>query len=400
MPMIRQLLTFPSGWEWHVLQQSADAMQPKQPLPSRKNTSLPARAPERLRPLGNPSSSNTDGTDPSPRQELSEFKRRFPECAQWIDHSESRKTNHILVYNSEDSGTILCGTLMIQISDDASDIGPFHFWVSRHRLVSIYEDMRLPLRLQHESHISKYGECELAPEAFFIMISILLGTFHNGLDGFERRLGELEQTMRHRNRTDLLDVIFDRRYDLLHWSHLFIPIREVHAAAKEAFDEDLMETDGFKRISHKLERIETLLKHYALEIDTLISMDDAISSFRGNDIMKTLTIFTVLFLPATVIGAIWGMNFEWLPWSIQHWGFPLTMSCTAVITICIYWWLWHKGWTGDLLVKKREKPRLMESEEEHGSERSRSATHGRKRKKPPGNPHDGTLGQKSRRSRT
>src|SRR5690606_12933217 len=101
---------------------------------------------------------------------------------------------------------------------------------------------RLPLKLQNGSHTPSYDECEHAPEAFFIMISVLLDTFHGGLDGFERRLGELERTMRHRNRTDLLDVIFDRRYDLLHWSHLFIPIREVHGAAKEAFAEELIET--------------------------------------------------------------------------------------------------------------------------------------------------------------
>ena len=73
--------------------------------------------------------------------------------------------------------------------------------------------------------------------------------------------------------------------------------------------------EEFKRMEFKLDRIQSLLSHYAMEIDTLLMMDDAISNFRGNDIMKTLTIFTALFTPAAVVGGIWGMNFK--PYSLD-----------------------------------------------------------------------------------
>jgi Mg2+ and Co2+ transporter CorA len=204
------------------------------------------------------------------------------------------------------------------------------------------------------------------------MLSIILETFHAGLDGFETRLGELESTMRKENRTGLIDVIFERRYELLHWSHLFIPVRELHGAAKEAFMTELTDTEGFKRITHKLERIDALLKHYALEIDTLISMDDAISSFRGNDIMKTLTIFTVLFLPASIAGAIWGSNFVYLPLKEYKWGFTGMIIVTAVITAIIYIWLWKKGWTGDLLNGRKPQDLVADSSTSRTARKYRS----------------------------
>lgn len=394
--MIRQQLRYPSGWEWHLLQQAGEGARQEKPLPSRKSsgdTSRNAAGKRSLPPSGQ------DG-----KEQAFELKRQFPECARWIDECEARRTNQIVVDRVEGTEPIVYGTLMIQISDDASDIQPFHFWLSKQRLITIYDDIRLPLRLQNGSHSMIYEECKLAPEAFFIMISALLESFHDGLDGFERRLGELEHTMRHRNRTGLLDVIFDRRYDLLHWSHLFIPIREIHSAAKEAFSQELMDTDGFKRITYKLERIDALLKHYALEIDTLISMDDAISSFRGNDIMKTLTIFTVLFLPATVIGALWGMNFDTMPWRKQEWGFGVTCAGILLITIGIYFWLWRKGWTGDLLVKKKQKLKLMDGGDDGENGRSRSSKHGKGKRKgaqhPAANYPGGLTGQReSRRDR-
>lgn len=357
--MIHRMLRYPAGWEWHVLQQARQQAVRQEPLPSRKDM-LKQAAVTRDRQRA------TKATAKTPEQEAAEqhagkLKKLFPDCASWIDECEGRRTNHISVGNAAESGQSLNGTLMFQVSEDQSDIQPFHFWLSNRRLLTMHEDMRLPLRLQSVEHTVKLDLCDTAPEALFVMLGVMLETFHAGLDGFETRLGVLETTMRKENRTGLIDIIFERRYELLHWSHLFIPVRELHGAAKEAFMGELTETDIFKRLTHKLERIEGLLKHYALEIDTLISMDDAISSFRGNDIMKTLTIFTVLFLPASLAGAIWGANFYNLPWKDNKWGFAGVISATAVITVIIYIWLWRKGWTGDLLNGRKPQDIVADS---------------------------------------
>lgn len=376
--MIHRMLRYPAGWEWHVVQQARPQPLEQKALPSRKSVTkteepgasnhhkkkLQAQAEEHERLVA----------------EIVDLKRQFPECAGWVDDCFERRTNHISVDHLPDIGSLLCGTLMVQVTEDADDVQPLHFWMAGKRLITMHEDMRLPLRLQSGTHTLKYEECGLAPEAFFIMLGVLLETFHAGLDGFERRLGELEGTMRAQNRTGLLDVIFDRRYDLLHWNHLFVPIRELHGAAMEAFPVELAEKDAFIRITHKLERIETLLTHYAQEIDTLISMDDAISSFRGNDIMKTLTIFTVLFLPATIAGTLMGSNFEWLPFKELPWGFPAMITVVAVITICIYLWLWKKGWTGDLLHKQGSSVLTAETADQASGRLSRRARHKKDKK--------------------
>ncbi|MGO4545909.1 magnesium transporter CorA family protein [Paenibacillus sp. 2TAB23] len=350
--MIHRMLRYPAGWEWHVLQQARQQPVRDEPLPSRKNAhKLAASSREEQRAVKAFTKQEQDAAE----QHIDELKMQFPESAAWIDECAGRRTNNISVGETSRSGKLLYGTLMFQVTDDQADVQPFHFWLTDKKLLTMHEDMRLPLRLQAVQHAPKLESCTTAPEAMFIMLSIILDTFHAGLDGFEKRLGELETTMRQENRTGLIDVIFERRYDLLHWSHLFIPVREVHSAAKEAFMDDLTESDSFQRITHKLERIDALLKHYALEIDTLISMDDAISNFRGNDIMKTLTIFTVLFLPATIIGGIWGVNFENLPFKEYKWSFTAMIVAILIITSCMYVWLWKKGWTGDLLNGRSPK---------------------------------------------
>jgi len=363
--MMHRMLRFPSQWEWHVLhnqrpepiglgrRRKSDAV----PQPSAAQSHTGFRMNEITTPLRNSnyestSSENinvlTDTTDISDA-----FKKDHPELIQWLLESEGCTHNHIAVSEITGGEPVMHGTLLFQASEDQQDIIPLHFWMTRKKLVSLQSDLRLSIRLQAEPWKDKLDRCQSAPEAFFVMISCILETFHSGLDGFEQRLGNLEETMRYRNRTGLMNTIFERRYDLLHWNHLFIPIREIQGAAKEAFLETLIDREDFKRMEHKLSRIESLLMHYALEIDTLLTMDDAISTFRGNDIMKTLTIFTALFTPATVVGALWGMNFSRLPWTVQPWGFMAMCLVVIAATLVIYWWLWHKGWTGDLLKGKQ-----------------------------------------------
>ncbi|MFC4779583.1 magnesium transporter CorA family protein [Paenibacillus sp. GCM10023252] len=363
--MVHRMLRYPAGWEWHLLmdrQQSSQAELPRRVQATAREFEDHVRKQVQ----------QVEDQQAERKEQRLAMKRLLPECALWMDACEGRTSNQITVAQQQGGQSVLYGTLMYQGSEQLTDIQPFHFWLSPSRLVTMHEDLRLTIQLQNDEHTDKLQRCGSAPEALFIILGAMLDVFHQGLDGFETRLGELETTMRVRNRTGLMDDIFERRYDLLHWSHLFLPVREVHGAAKEAFLEGLTGSESFERISHKLERIEELLKHYALEIDTLISMDDAIANFRGNDIMKTLTIFTALFTPATVVGALWGMNYKVLPWAQEPWGFPFMCGIVIIFTSGIYAWLWKKGWTGDLLIghKKQRKRRPTVS----GSPSARSSS--------------------------
>lgn len=397
--MIHRMLRYPAGWEWHVLQQSKQQAVRQGPLPSRKD-SMKQTAVSQEEQRASKAAANKEEIEVS-QEKTDELKQMFPESAAWIEECSGRKTNNFSLGEAPSSGPILYGTLMIQVSENQFDIQPLHFWLSQHKLITLHDDMRPALRLQSPEHTLKLNNCGTPQEAFFVMLSTLLETFHTGLDEFETRLGELESSMRIRNRTGLINVIIERRYELLHWNHLFVPLRELHGAAKEAFMEELTESEGYKRITYKLERIETLLKHYAHEIDTLISVDDAIASFRGNDIMKTLTIFTVMILPATVAGAIWGANFENLPLISYGWGFNGMIALIVIITILIYIWLWRKGWTGDLLNARKPQEIIAEDAPESSellgrkrSKRSSKKTHASKKELRP------TANGLSRRNRT
>lgn len=81
--------------------------------------------------------------------------------------------------------------------------------------------------------------------------------------------------------------------------------------------------------------VKSLLEHDTFlqtQIQFLLDSNLGLISIQQNAIMKTLSVATVVFLPPTLIGSVYGMNFERMPELHWHLGYPwalLLMLCSA-----------------------------------------------------------------------
>ncbi|OGT34978.1 MAG: magnesium and cobalt transport protein CorA [Gammaproteobacteria bacterium RIFCSPHIGHO2_12_FULL_37_14] len=87
----------------------------------------------------------------------------------------------------------------------------------------------------------------------------------------------------------------------------------------------------------------------ALEIsrDMLSSMLDMyLSSLtnRMNEIIKTLTIISTIFIPITSIASIYGMNFTYMPGLHWSYGFTTIMSIMGLVVIAMMFYFWKRKW--------------------------------------------------------
>jgi magnesium transporter len=64
----------------------------------------------------------------------------------------------------------------------------------------------------------------------------------------------------------------------------------------------------FDDIVDAAERIWDLLDNYKEVVEALESTNESVISHRFNDVLRILTVFSIVFLPATLIASIWGMN--------------------------------------------------------------------------------------------
>ncbi len=63
-----------------------------------------------------------------------------------------------------------------------------------------------------------------------------------------------------------------------------------------------------------------------------------------NNILKIFSVVTVFLLPPSVIGAIYGMNFDHIPWAHESWGFMSALGLMVASAVIPYLIFKRRGW--------------------------------------------------------
>lgn len=91
--------------------------------------------------------------------------------------------------------------------------------------------------------------------------------------------------------------------------------------------------EHIERVVHHVRRLEQ-------SAEAAIQMHFSAQSHRTNEIMRTLTVLTAVFLPLNLIAGIFGMNFEFIPLVHRNTGFWWAMGgmgFTAITLVLVFW---------------------------------------------------------------
>lgn len=77
---------------------------------------------------------------------------------------------------------------------------------------------------------------------------------------------------------------------------------------------------------------------------SLMSQKTNEASYRTNEVMRVLTVFSIFFLPLNFIAGIYGMNFENMPELKWTHGYFVTLFIMFMLVSAITLWIYRKGW--------------------------------------------------------
>jgi magnesium transporter len=83
--------------------------------------------------------------------------------------------------------------------------------------------------------------------------------------------------------------------------------------------------------------------HYSL-LDDLQNGYIAIASHRLNQVMRVLTVITVIFVPLSFLAGIYGMNFENMPELKNPNGYFILLGVMASVSVGLLALFKRKGW--------------------------------------------------------
>lgn len=228
------------------------------------------------------------------------------------------------------------------------------FYLTQNELVIF--DLDVAPMLDHTEETLLKDVSQRSPiDTFYIIIKKTTDNYLKQIDTFEDKLHHILWRVRTKNNQQLLNEVAEADHQLLICKTQIVTVTEIFMVIEEAFGEECASGKYHAQLNVRLKRAKFLIDSYEEELDALLDFENIVSSHRGNEITKTLTVFTALFAPATLLGAIWGMNFKHMPELDDKMGYVLSLVLMVIVTLAVYFYLRGKGWMGDLLDSKDKK---------------------------------------------
>jgi magnesium transporter len=147
-----------------------------------------------------------------------------------------------------------------------------------------------------------------------------------------------------------LEKLFSIKRAVLYLRRILAPQREVlNRLARDQYDQiDAHDRVYFRDVYDHMVRlydiIESVRDLTTGTMDTYLS----VTNNRMNDIMKTLTVITTLFMPLSFITGFFGMNFFQPSVPLDIWtrmpAFVATLAIIALTPLTMFVWMRHRKW--------------------------------------------------------
>ncbi len=176
------------------------------------------------------------------------------------------------------------------------------------------------------------------------------------LDSIEERVDNLQDEIFKNAQPAHLDELLHLKRDVNVLRRISLPQRELlnQISRGDAQFVQQQHLIYFRDVYDHMFRISETID---VERDLMAGTMDAYLSVvanRTNDIMKVLTILSVVMLPITAIAGIYGMNFVHMPELQWLHGYAFAIGLMALTAATLLTWFYRKGW---LRTTKTSRPR-------------------------------------------
>ncbi|MDH3692414.1 MAG: magnesium/cobalt transporter CorA [Gammaproteobacteria bacterium] len=164
--------------------------------------------------------------------------------------------------------------------------------------------------------------------------------------GLEQRLDEIEKTITEQPDDRLLEELIGANTRLKKLRRIFTYHKEIMSELAEHEGPPFQPKDkhAFQDAYEHMERLASLSGLFQELTVDLINGYISVSAHRLNQIMKTLTLVAVIFLPLTLMVGIYGMNFELMPELHWEYGYFVVLTAMIVVAAGIIWVFHRKRW--------------------------------------------------------
>ena len=240
-----------------------------------------------------------------------------------------------MLYYNEETGTVeqeqisivLGKNFVISFQEDAS------------------RDVFNPLRDRLKLPTSKARQRD-ADYLCYVMLDLIVDNYFLVMERIGERIEALEEEVIQSSDKLALAKVNLLRKELIILKRNTVPVRDLLSNLLRS-ESDLLDdrtTKYFKDVYDHIVQAIDLSENYR---DIMVNMQDLYINnvnLKMNEVMKVMAIVTCLLAPATVIGGIFGMNFDSIPALHNQYGFYIAVGAMLIIPIWMIRGFRKRGW--------------------------------------------------------
>ena len=297
---------------------------------------------------------------------------RLPDDAVWIELVDPTRAEEVAVEQSiglllptreemaeieassrlyqEDGGTFMTATVLVNADGDLPTVAPVTFVLAGARLVTIrYVEPKAFAVFAAQAE----RQPSLCPSGAQTFLGLLDAIVDRTADIIERTASEVETQSRiifSRPRGAAFEAILNRlgraqninakaRDSLISLARLLS-----FAVLAEQFTGDKELRDHLKSLQRDVQSITDHSGFLSGNITFLLDAALGLINIEQNSIFKIFSVFSVMFLPPTLVAGIYGMNFEHMPELKWLHGYPFAIAAMLVAALGPLLWFKRRGW--------------------------------------------------------
>ncbi|MEN8793781.1 MAG: CorA family divalent cation transporter [Flavobacteriales bacterium] len=177
----------------------------------------------------------------------------------------------------------------------------------------------------------------------YLIIDAIIDNYANVYETINKKIGRIK---------DLASANLNESYvmKIEGFKQQFFQLKKAVSSLREAiFKLENCELEGFDKryFSESKEQAHFLIDDIdfdLVQLESNLNLVFNLQNNRLNQVMKTLTIFSVIFIPLTFLAGIYGMNFDYIPETKSQYGYFILLGVMLVITLLTLFMIKKRNW--------------------------------------------------------
>jgi magnesium transporter len=184
----------------------------------------------------------------------------------------------------------------------------------------------------------------------FLLLDAIMENFYITIENEENTIEDIINSIKTTTNASILEKIEKHRDNLNFLKRSIIPLRDSLYSIKSMKDDDVFNTiekenySFFDRLHQKSLELLEQIEYDMTTLDSASNFYFSAQSHKMNEIMKTLTVVSVFFMPLTFVVGVYGMNFDNMPELHWKYGYFIILSAMFLLLVAMIIYFKKRKW--------------------------------------------------------